>query len=569
MKLWKKTKAKMDFEKDTVTMKFNGETIEFPVYCNNEENISSSEEDSDYDENEEHELYSSESESEDEDELEQNAQFIDAYLITQTKEQTKEKDQNRSFEKDLKIGKLDPEDIPKVKNLIVQYKEICIVEGSKLGKTNIIKHRIDTQDHPPIKQRYYRETPEKKETISKEIKDMLDQGVIRPSYSPWASPVVIVKKKDGRNRFCIDYRKINSITVTDAFPMPRIDDLLEKFETAKWFSSMDLASGYWQIAMDEKDIPKTAFATSQGLYEFVVMPFGLTNAPATFQRLMNHIFKEYIGKFLVVYIDDILIYSKTFEEHLEHLYLIFERLKEVDLMIKLKKCEFCKSELTFLGHLIGKDGIKPDESKIRKIKEMKTPQNLGELRSALGLFSYYRKFVKDYAKIEKPLNELKKKDVKYEWSDKRQQAFETLKQKLMEQPILQHPDYEKPFLLITDASEKGLGVILSQLDENNKEVVIAYGGRSLKPAEKNYPITDQECLAVMYGIKQFHKYLIGKPFTIITDHSALKSLSTLTVIPKGRRGRWMMELQQYNFKIEHRAGKENRNADALSRMTYK
>src|SRR2546430_6870432 len=233
------------------------------------------------------------------------------------------------------------------------------------------------------------------------------------------------------------------ISKTDAHPLPRIDDLLEQFRTARYFSSMDLASGYWQVEMNEQDREKTAFTCHLGLYEFDVMPFGLKNAPATFQRLMNHVLQEYLYKFAVVYIDDILIYSKTFEEHMEHLEKIFEKLKEAELMIKLKKCKFCESNIEFLGHVVGRDGVKPDPGKIEKIKNLKRPTNLTTLRGVLGLFSYYRKFVKNFTRIAKPMNELLKKDNEFKWTEKQQEAFETLKRKLIEYPILGYPDYEK------------------------------------------------------------------------------------------------------------------------------
>ena len=389
--------------------------------------------------------------------------------------------------------------------------------------------------------------------------------IIEKSTSPWSSPVVIVGKKDGSKRFCVDYRKINAITITDAHPLPRIDELLEQFRTAKWFSSMDLASGYWQIEMKEEDKQKTAFTCCYGLYQFNVMPFGLKNAPPTFQRLMNELFRDYLDEFVVIYIDDILVFSKTFEDHMRHLQIVFKILKEANLMIKLKKCKFCEPNIEFLGHIVGRDGLKPDPSKIEKIKNLKSPKNVKDVRSILGICSYYRKFVKNFSKIAKPLNQLLRKNQLFQWSEKEQKSFEELKQRLIESPILQYPDYEKEFILITDASGKGLGAVLSQLDKDNKEVVIAYASKSLNNTQANYPITDLECLAIVWAIEHFHKYLIRNRFTIITDHSALKTLLTTRIL-KGRRARWIMKLQQYDFEIKHRSGKTNANADALSRL---
>jgi len=409
--------------------------------------------------------------------------------------------------------------------------------------------------------------------MKKEIKKLLEMGWIRISKGPWSSPVVMVKKKDGEIRFCVDYRKINAITKTDAHPLPRIEELLEQFKEMKWFSSIDLASGYHQIRMKEQDIEKTAFTCCFGLYEYVVMPFGLKNAPPTFQRMMNELFMDYLYDWMIVYIDDILIYSRTFEEHMEHLKIVFEILAKSNLMMKLKKCKFLERNIEFLGHIVGNDGIKVDPAKIEKVKDLKVPTDRRGVRSILGLCSYYRKFVKDFSKIARPLNELLKtneedknnRNPKVEWNDERQKAFETLKQKLIEAPILQPPNYEKEFILITDASGYGLGAVLSQLNNEGREIVIAYASKSLNDTEIRYPITDKECLAIVWGIRYWHKYLIRGRFKIFTDHSALKTLQSAKV-PLGRRGKWMMELQQYDFTIEHKSGKENTNADALSRI---
>ena len=390
--------------------------------------------------------------------------------------------------------------------------------------------------------------------------------MIRKSSSPWASPVVIVGKKGGELRLCVDYRKLNALTKPDMYPLPRIDDMLESFSGASWFTTLDLASGYWQIAMDPKDIEKTAFITPFGLYEFLVMPFGLAYAPGTFQRLMNNILHDYLGRFVAVYLDDIIIYSKgTFENHIGHLKQVFETLRRANLKIKLKKCYFCLPNIHFLGHIVGQDGIKPDPEKIEKIKNFPEPRNVSQLRSALGLFSYYRRFIKDFSKIARPLNTLLKKEEKYLWTNKQQRAFDFLKERLISAPILTYPNFEKPFTLYTDASGTGLGAVLTQLGDDNKEHVISYASRSLNSAETNYPITDQECLAVVWAIKYYQHYLELQPFTVVTDHSALKWLQT-SKLPKGRRARWIMDLQQFKFTIKHRPGKQNANADALSRM---
>jgi hypothetical protein len=453
-----------------------------------------------------------------------------------------------------------------IKQLIMEYESIFEYDNEKNGRIDLAKHKIITPpDAIPITQKRYRETKDKTEFISQEIDKLLRMGKIRESYSPWSSPVTLAGKKSGKYRFCIDYRKLNAITKPDAYPLPRIDELLEKYETSKWFTSLDLAAGYHQIEMEELDKEKTAFICSKGLYEYNVMPFGLRNAPGTFQRVMDKILKDYIDKFVVVYIDDIMIYSEDFESHITQLTKVLRRLRDNNLIVKLKKCRFAEENIEFLGHIIGKDGIKPDPNKINKITQLKPPVNVKGVRSVLGLCSYYRKFIKDFSKIAKPLTNLIKKDVKFEWNDTHQKAFDELKNKLVQYPILQHPNYKREFILITDSSGVGLGAVLSQKNNDNKEVVVAYASRTLNPTEQRYPITEQECLAVIWAIQHFHKFLIGGKFTVITDHAALKGLMNAK-IPKGKRARWVMELQQYNFEIVHRAGKENKNADALSRL---
>ena len=344
-------------------------------------------------------------------------------------------------------------------------------------------------------------------------------------------------RKEQINKFCIDYRKLNAITKADAYPLTRIDDLLESFGQAKWFTTLDLASGYWQVAMDEADIEKTAFVTPFGLYEFLVMPFGLSYAPGTFQRLMNRVLQEFLNDFVAVYLDDVIIYTKgTFEQHMDHIAQVFQALRNSNLKIKLKKCYFALPNIHFLGHVVGRDGIKPDPEKIDKVKNYPVPTNLTQLRAALGLFSYYRKFIKDFSRIARPMLTLLKKDAPFNWEEKQQQAFDRLKEMLIKAPVLSYPDFDKPFIIYTDASGIGLGAVLSQIKEDGKEHVIAYASRSLNPAEKNYSVTDQECLAVVWAIKHFQHYLGLRPFTIITDHSALKWLKT-SKMPKGRRAR--------------------------------
>src|SRR5581483_3630745 len=287
------------------------------------------------------------------------------------------------------IGELTAKQRKQFDKLLLEYSDLF---SKELGKTNMVMHEIDTGLERAIKQNAYQRPPKEKEIIREEIQKMLDKGIIQESSSPWTLPVVLVKKKDGETRFCVDYRKLNKITRKDRHPLPRIDDLLDSFGNSVCFTTLDLASGYWQIEMDPRDKEKTAFITDDGIYEFNVMPFGLTNAPATFQRMMNKAFARIIGKFVVVYLDDLNIFSRNFNEHLVHLREVFERLRNAGLKLKAKKCHFFKQELAFLGHVVSADGVKPDQDKVRAVQEYPAPRNLRELRQFLGLASYYRKF---------------------------------------------------------------------------------------------------------------------------------------------------------------------------------
>src|SRR2546430_15478915 len=399
-----------------------------------------------------------------------------------------------------KIGELDGKQQEKFTKLVQEYEGIFAKNSKDLGRTNLAKHTIDTGNHKPFKEIVYRVNPFKKEVIEKEIQDMLEKGVIRRSNSLWSSPVTLVLKSNGKWRFCIDYRKLNEITRKDNHPLPRIDTILEKFGGSKWFSTMDMASGYWQIEMEEQDIEKTAFITHEGLYEWVVMPFGLTNAPATFQRTMQLVLGELFYTIAPVYIDDIIVHSETFGNHLNDLEQVFERIKGANLKLGPEKCKFCFGEIKFLGHIIGKDGIKTDPAKIEKVKNYPRPVNLTQLRGFLGLAKYYRKFIKDFAKIAKPLNELtkgsrseplrirdgikmkrkkseaekNKKDEEFmeNWKENQEEAFKKLKEALITAPVLIYPNFEKEFILYTDASKIALGAILHQKGEDNKEHVI-------------------------------------------------------------------------------------------------
>ena len=356
------------------------------------------------------------------------------------------------FEKDLE--ELNPEEQETFYALIKKYGDQFMVEGRKLGKTSIVKHKIYTGEHAPIKQRPRREPLGMRDIIKEELQKMEEQGVIEPSNSPWASPVVLVKKKDGTVRFCIDYRKVNEVTEKDAYPLPRIEDNLDSLKGAKWFSTLDLASGYWQVEMEEEDKAKTAFCTKYGLFQFNVMPFGLCNAPGTFERLMETVLRGMQWERAVLYLDDIIIFSETIEDHMQRVEEILIRLKQANLMLKPSKCHFFKRQVEFLGHIVSQKGVETDPKKIKDVKEWPIPRRVKDVRSFLGLTGYYRRFIKDYGSIAKPLHELTEKNTAFEWTKARNEAFEKLKVALTSSPILGYPSTEikDGFILDTDAS---------------------------------------------------------------------------------------------------------------------
>ena len=448
---------------------------------------------------------------------------------------------------------------------LLDFADIFSRGPDDLGWTAKIKHKIDTSDAAPIRQQVRRIPPMRRQEASTLLKEMLQKEVIQRSASPWASPIVLVRKKDGSTRFCVDYRKVNNVTRKDAYPLPRVDDTLDTLAGAKWFSTLDLTSGYWQVEVEPKDREKTAFCTPDGLFEFKVMPFGLCNAPATFQQLMDLVLAGLQWSSCLVYLDDIIIVGRTFEEHLQNLQAVLIRLREAGLKLKPQKCALCLPQVEFLGHVVSAQGVSTDPRKTEKVRNWPIPTNRREVQQFLGLASYYRRFVQDFAKIAKPLHRLTEKTSKFEWTSECQAAFNDLRQKLVSAPILAFPDYTRSFVLDTDASDTGMGAVLSQLDDNGAEQVVAYASCTLSRAERRYCVTRKELLAVVTFIKHFRPYLLGKHFTLRTDHGSLTWLARFKE-PEGQLARWLEKLQEYDFDILHRPGKRHQNADALSRL---
>ena len=453
--------------------------------------------------------------------------------------------------------------------LIGRNRPVFAKDPAQLGCAKGFTHKIDTGDAKPHAQQPYRKSPKMAAIEEENVQEMLQNDIIQHSSSLWQSPVVLVKKKTGEFRFAVDYRKANNCTKPESYPVPRLESILDTIavSNAKYFSTLDLASGFWQIPMDPNSKHKTAFATQSGKYEFNRMPFGLINAPTTYQRMMTQVLQGLNWKILLVYMDDIIIFSSTFEEHMSHLEQVFRRLSEFNLTLKPSKCTFAAERVLYLGHIISEKGVEINHSKVAVIESFPAPKNVKKVREFLGMCNFYRKFIKGFSQIAAPMYALLKADVEFQWTEERNLAFEKLKHALANTPVLAHPNMEKKFIVTTDASTTGIGYILSQEDDNGQEHPIIYGGRSLRKHEKNYPITELECLAVVEGVKQFHIYLADKTFEIYTDHKALTGLIN-TKPEKGRLNRWAQFLMSYKKEIHYREGKKMANADALSRREY-
>ncbi|WVZ89366.1 hypothetical protein U9M48_035784 [Paspalum notatum var. saurae] len=409
----------------------------------------------------------------------------------------------------------------------------------------------------PVSKRPYRMAPDEPKELKTQLQEQLDKGFIRPSSSPWGCPALFVEKKDqGGKRLCVDYRPLNAVTVKNKYPLPHIDILFEQLGGATVFSKIDLRSGYHQIKVREEDIPKTAFSTRYGLYEYLVMSFGLTNAPAFFMYLMNSVFMNELDKFVVVFIDDILVYSKNEKEHEEHLRIVLSRLREHKLYAKFA------SEVAFLGHILSAKGVVVDPGKVEDVLNWKQQQTVTEIRSFLGLAGYYRRFIKDFSKIAKPMTALTQKNAKFAWSPKCEEAFGTLKKLLTSAPVLAQPDITEPFDVYCDASGSGLGCVLMQEGR-----VIAYASCQLRKHEVNYPTHDLELLAVVYALKKWRHYLLGNTCHIYTDHKSLKYIFTQPELNMRQR-RWLELIKDYDLEVHYHPGKANVVADALSRKAH-
>ena len=454
----------------------------------------------------------------------------------------------------------------KVTTLLREYASVC---DGRLGTIKGACHRIDiVPGAKPIYQQPYRCGIERRKAEEAEVNRMLQAKVITPSNAEWASPIILVPKPDGSLRFCVDYRKLNSITVRDSYPMPRMDECIDSLGSATVFTTLDCNSGYWQLPVATKDQDKTTFTCHAGSYKFLRLPFGLRNAPATFQRAMDIILSKVRWKYVLVYLDDIIVFSNGNDEHLRHLAVVLRILREAGATLRLAKCEFFKREVRYLGHVIRPGKLAIYGRNLEAISKALPPKNKTQLRSFLGMCNVYRRFVKGFTRIAHPLTQKVCKDQPDSWenlADEELRAFEQLKRNLVTAPILALPRDGYAYTLDTDASEYQLGSCLLQEQPDGTLHPIGYWSRTLTPAEKNYSSTEKECLAIVWAVQHLRPYLEGQRFTIRTDHDALKWLLNLRD-PRGRLARWSLRLQEFDYEVVYKPGKTHALADGPSRL---
>ena len=459
----------------------------------------------------------------------------------------------------------------KVEITEVLTRHVETLYAREVGTHQDVKCDIDVQGHRPIKQRGRQLSPKELSVIREEVSTLLSRGIIQESNSPWANRIVMVPKKDGATRVCVDFRAVNKMCLTDAYPTPLVAQTIDQVTGMNWFSNFDAESGYHQIQLTERAKPITAFSTPFGLYEYTKMPFGLKNAGACFQRVMDAALAGLSWKCCMVFVDDIIVFSRTWHEHLIHLDEVLSAIAKAGITLKMKKCHFAKKELEFLGVIVGKDGVRPDPQKIAAVKEFAPPKTKRQLRSFLGMATQLRKFIKDFAKKARPLTQLLRDDAQHRWKNMEfntgeQEAFDTLKNAMVGDECLAYPNFNRPFKIVCDASNYALGAMLAQVDpETRQERPIMYASRVLKGAELNYSPTHKEGLAVVWSVATFRPYIHGVPSVVVTDHSALTWIMEHKE-PTARMARWVMRIQEYDLEFVHRKGSENKIADALSRM---
>ncbi len=464
---------------------------------------------------------------------------------------------------------LNPQQNSEIRALVKRFRSVIALDISELGRAKRVKHEIHLTPGPPVCLRPYRIPIIKRDIAKKKIEEMLRYDIIRPSISPFSSPMVLVPKKNKEWRFCVDYRQLNKRTIPDPYPLPRLDEVLIEAAEASYFTSLDLYSGYWQIELSEDSKEKTAFTSHLGHYEFNVLSFGLRNAPSSFMRILTDVIRPALGKFATIYLDDILIWSKTFDSHQKNIEEIFKLLLKNGLRVNLAKCEFCKEVIKYLGFLLSKEGIRIDDSNIRPLLDCPAPKNVDQLKSFLGMASYFRKFVESFAHIAHHLTTLTRHDKPWKWGSDEENAFQEIKRRLTSPPLLHYPSFELPFYIDCDASSWAVGSCLGQLKMINgieTEVPIAYDSKHLSESQRKWSVIERETYAVIVALQKYYHFIFGRQIIIRSDHKPILALLNAKD-PTGRRGRWAMYLQKFNSDIIYRPGKKNRNADFLSRIS--
>ncbi|KAJ0392077.1 hypothetical protein ATCC90586_011261 [Pythium insidiosum] len=468
-------------------------------------------------------------------------------------------------ESDLRLEHLGESEAALIKQVLRAFPGVvCGAQACPPLTTTGVEHCIPTGTAAPILHRAWRKSAAEQEIIDQHIQKMLSDSVIEMGNGPWGFPVVLVRKKDGSVRFCVDYRALNQVTVKDVYPLPKIDETLESLGGASLLSTLDLLAGYWQIGVAAQDRDKTAFVTREGLFRFTRMPFGLSNAAGTFQRLMDCVLRGLLWICCLVYLDDIIVFTKgTVERHVVELAAVLARLEDHGMSIKLKKCTFAATRLECLGHELTSAGVRPLQRLVDAVVEFKTPTDTTEIKRFVHLAGYYRRFVENSGRKMAPLTTLLRKERAWEWGSEQQRAFEGIKMELSLKPLLVYPNFALPFVLATDASLVGLGAVLQQ-DQGDGLQPVAYASKVNSETQSRYSITELECLAVVWAIEHFRPFLYGRKFTVVTDHSALKWLMSAKDL-KNRLQRWALSLQEYEFDVVYRSGRESVVPDALSR----
>ncbi|XP_069176273.1 uncharacterized protein [Procambarus clarkii] len=491
--------------------------------------------------------------------------------LENTQKTSKSKYDRRTKQREFQVGDLVLAKLTHVaeghqSSLLQMIREYKPIFKDVPGLTSILRHDVELEEGVrPIKQHPYRLNPLKKRVVKEKVDYMLKHHLIAPSSSPWSSPILLVPKPGKKYRLCIDYRQVNKVTVADTYPLPRVEECLDAIGKARYLTKFDLFKGYWQVPLTEKAKPISAFVTPDGLFECQVMPFGMKNAASTFQRLMGTVLRDVENT--LVYIDDVLIYDVDWQDHLRHIEDFFKAMLQSGLVVNLHKSEFARTSVVFLGHKVGGGWIAPKASKIEAIVQYPTPATRKDILRFLGMAGFYRKFVPNFSSIAAPLTNLLKKGVKLIWNENCQKAFESLKAILISSPILRSPSFEDRFILTVDASDYGLGSVLSQTDEKGVEHPVAYHSKKFTPSQLNYSVIEKETLALINSVQHFEVYLTsnGHPILVRTDHNPLKFLAQFWQ-KNLRLTRWSLHLQQYPLQIEHIKGVDNVVADALSRV---